>query len=489
VVKALVSAAAVTSVIRAQADRVHDAARRLGCTDPEATAVTAVAVTALLDDLDKRPGTVRDLAGGLFARAWEPALQTRSASTITVRTSAPPADAPDSVLQTAAQSVAVQRALGSLPDDQRFALLVRDSYGLDLDQTAVALDLDPPEAARVIALGRLGLTAAFDNEQAISLAGHDVAVGDLGQLSDGSAPPGGRFASLRRHVSGCALCASVLFAQSRAREMLSAFPVLALPEQERVTLLREAEQRTAILLPTAEEVRRRLEEGSSRRPLVSPVLIAGLLVVAVLVGLGIGALISSGGSGDSTKSALEVTATPTTAVVRTSGAPTPTQASTQVVASRSSSAPASSESTHPSATVTSTSKHTPTPTIAVPPPTAKPTKKPTTRPTTSTSSPALVPVLSVSPTSATYGSTAQVSGSNFPSAASVVVTYLDASGDPSGMPVTVTASKTGTFTASVPVSDGTSSTSNDGPHTFVATATVGGHTYTAQASFTQVPAT
>ena len=67
---------------------------------------------------------------------WEPALRKRHSHTTVIGATPPPSDAPESVLQTAAQALAVQEALGSLPDDQRFGLLIRDSYGLDLDQTA-----------------------------------------------------------------------------------------------------------------------------------------------------------------------------------------------------------------------------------------------------------------------------------------------------------------------------------------------------------------
>lgn len=500
-VKALVSAAAVTSAVRAQADRVHDAARRLGCTDAEATDVTTHAITALLDDLDHRPGDVRDLVGGLFARAWEPARRTRQSPTIALRSPTPPPDAPDSVLQSAAQSVAVHRALSSLPDLQRVAVLVRDSYGLDLEQTAVALLLDPPEAARTVALGRLALTATFDDENPISLAGHDVAVGDLGQLSDGSAPPSGRFAALRRHVSGCALCASVLFAQSRAHEMLSALPVLALPEQDRETLLRDAEQRAALLLPTAEEVRRRLEEGSSRRPLVPPVLVVGLIVVAILLGLGIGAL-AGGGSTNSDNAALTVTTAPTAhgspspgASRSTTPAPTPASSATATLTATpgnpSAQPPTAAPRPRPTparpTTTPTTARARSTPTTSAAP-TATSTRAASTRatptpsPTASPTAPAAT--LSVSPTKGTYGSAVHVAGARFPPNATVFIRYVDQDGKPSGMPAAVTTNATGAFTATALVSDGTSSTSNDGPHFFVATA---GST-TARAGFTQVPA-
>lgn len=428
-VKALVSATAASAVVHAYADRVHDAARRLGCAEPAATEVTRTAVSTLIDDLDKRPDTVKDLVGGLFARSRAAARRV-SHSPVSV----------------AGESGAPAATLASLPAEQRFAVLLRDSYGLSLDQAAVALGLDEPEAARVIALARSAMTAAHDRAPVATLTGHDVAIGDLGQLSDSSAPAGGRFNALRRHVSQCARCAAVLSAQSRAQDLLTALPVLALRDVDRVSLLRDTEQRAAVVLPTEAEVRTQLQQGSRRQPLLPPVLVGGLTAVALVAGLGIGALAGSGATSSTSAAATVDTSSsiPATATSRTPVLITPSAliAPTTVPLTP---APVPSPATTPASSRTSATR-------SSGPPAGKATR--------------LVAV----PATGAYGTAVQLVGSGFTAGESLSLAYEDERGNASGTPVTVQADASGAFRARGTVSDGTSSTSNTGTHHFVARA-------------------
>lgn len=285
-VRALVSAVDVTNVTRTYADRLHDLGSRLGCAPAAAADVAEESAAELVEALARRPETVGDLVGGLFARCRLLALRARIAQTATSDASA---RAPG-----ATHGASVDTALERLPDTQLCAALVRDSYGLTLPQASVALGLEPLEVARSLALARLALIASVDGTSPLSVAGHDVAVGDLGQLADGTAAAGGRFAALRRHVSGCAVCAAVLDVQTRGAAMLSALPVLGLTATDREQFLRRSTARAAELLPSAEQVRREIEQGYERTPLLSPLLVGVAVLLAILLGGLLGALLAGG---------------------------------------------------------------------------------------------------------------------------------------------------------------------------------------------------
>lgn len=294
-VRALVSAEDVNSITRTHADRVYDLARRLGRAPEESAGVVEHAAVELIEDLARRPETVGDLVGGLFARARAGAH--RGGGAPGDGTAAPPADRqPGGALRAGEQGAAVRAALEQVPEPQRFAVLVRDRYGLTPEQAAVACDREPAETARTVALGRIALVAAVEGGTPASLAGHDVAVGDLGQLADGTAPAGGRFGTLRRHVAGCALCAAVLDVQTRGAAMLAALPLNGPGDQVRSQLLQRAAARATALLPTAEQVRREIEYGYGRAPLISPLVIAIALLLALLIGGVAGVLLARGGT-------------------------------------------------------------------------------------------------------------------------------------------------------------------------------------------------
>jgi hypothetical protein len=282
-VRALVSDADVVGVVADHLDRLHDAALRLGCSLDEAYAACEDAASTLLDDLEHQPEAVGDLVGGLFARGRVAAARARQAGT-----GAGPPETGD------AEAQALHAALADLPERRRLGVLLLDSYAVTHAQTALALGLDVSETARTVALGRTALVGAIDGSEAISLAGHDVAIGDLGQLADGSAPAGGRFAGLRQHVSGCAVCAQTLGGQARAIGMLHALPVLMLDDAARGELMERVSARAATALPSVSEVEGELAGGQPTAPLIPAAVWITALVLAVLLGVGVGVLLHTG---------------------------------------------------------------------------------------------------------------------------------------------------------------------------------------------------
>ncbi len=282
--RALVSDADLIGVVETQVDRVHDAAMRLGCSVDEAYQVAQDAALELVSDLATQPETVGDLVGGLYARCRAVSRTLRSGALT---------PGPAVVGDEEAREVA--EAVSELPERRRLAVLLLDAYGLTYAQAAVALELDVAETARTVALGRAALVESVDERVAPPLAGHDVAIGDLGQLSDGSAPAGGRFAGLRQHASGCATCAQHLGVQTRGRGMLAALPVLALDPAGRGELLERVGARAAAALPTVDEVESELAGGSAPRPLLPAWVWVAALVVAIVLGVLIGLLLQGSG--------------------------------------------------------------------------------------------------------------------------------------------------------------------------------------------------
>lgn len=277
--RALVSADDVAAVLTAHVDRAHDAAVRLGCRDGDAVDLTADSAAELIEALWRRPETVGDLVGGLYARTRLLAER---------RVGQGPGDG---FGPGAPPDEEAGAALAALPEQRRLGVLLVDSYGLSLEQAAIGVGLDVPETARSVALGRLAVAAIIDGQRAPSLAGHDVAVGDLGQLADGSAARGGRFATLRRHVAGCATCAGVLAAQTRGRSLVAGLPVLVLDTSTRADLLDRAGIRARAVLPTAEQIQAELDGRAPRQRLLPASLVVLVLLVAAVLGGVTGALL------------------------------------------------------------------------------------------------------------------------------------------------------------------------------------------------------
>ncbi|MGH3743987.1 MAG: hypothetical protein ACRDTP_03915, partial [Mycobacteriales bacterium] len=151
--RALVSSSDVVAVLTAHVDRVHDAARRLGCSGDEAFEVTRSASAALVDDLVQQPETVGDLVGGLYARGRTTATRVRRGAGAPVSY-----DTPATMLDEA-ETAETESALFDLPERRRLGVLLVDAYALTVEQAAVGLGLDVAETARTVALGRLALVA------------------------------------------------------------------------------------------------------------------------------------------------------------------------------------------------------------------------------------------------------------------------------------------------------------------------------------------
>lgn len=412
--RALVSSSDVVAVLTAHVDRVHDAARRLGCSGDEAFEVTQAASAALVEDLAQQPETVGDLVGGLYARTRTSATTVRRGAGAPV----PDDDAPATMLDEQ-ETAAIESALFDLPDRRRLGVLLVDAYALTLEQAAIGLGLDAAETARTVALGRLALVAAVDGGAAPSLLGHDVAVGDLGQLADGSAPAGGRFATLRRHVSTCAICADVLAAQTRGRALAASLPVRAPSDDDRADLLARASSRAATVLPAAAQVQAELAGERDEPPLVPAVVVLLALVAAAVLGAGLGVLLRGGG-GDGAAAISGLTPAPS--------------------ATGSSSPPPSLPTTATTDAVTTTSA---APTTS----SAAPTSSAPAAATTSTTA----SVIGLSPASGPSGTVITVRGHGFPADSLVTVTYAHRDGGTNDQTATVDGD--GGFTTRITAAD------------------------------------
>jgi hypothetical protein len=229
-----------------------------------------------------------------------------------------------------------------------------------------------------VALARLALVAAVDGTPPISLAGHDIALGDLGQLADGSAPPGGRFAAVRRHVSGCAQCAAVLTAETRATAMIGTVGLQTLPDANREAIIASAARHAADVLPTDVAVQRELDEGSERQPILNPLLVISVLLGALLIGGIIGALIASNSSGGPSNVTVPTTSTaaPTDTATPTQTSPATTGSPTLTVITSTAPPPTTPPPTRP--TTPPPRSITPTPTRTGPAGTTTPTPSPPT---------------------------------------------------------------------------------------------------------------
>ncbi|MHB8340318.1 MAG: sigma-70 family RNA polymerase sigma factor [Mycobacteriales bacterium] len=434
--RALVSATEVTQTCRAQADRVHDVVRRLGCDPAEASEVTESALFELIDALVRRPESVRDLVGGLFARARRLAEQVRSHRTLAGEGPADAADASTSVLRAAGQDAAVEAGLDTLGDRQRFALLLRDSYNLSPAQVAVALGADPgpnPEAtlravSAVIGEARLALLSAVGEQVPSVPAEHATSLAELTALSDGTAAGGGRTPVARRHVSGCAPCAAVLDAQTRARALMVSLAVLALPDDERDPILRRAAARAEAALPSAAAVAQELTADDDG-PLLPPVLVGLALAVALVLGALTGALLSQ----KHTAAAGGLPPLPTTASPGASPSPKRSPSASPTPTPTGPASPAASPSPSPSATA------------------SRPTPSPT--PSRSTQPPAGPATIVLNPSSGPNGTTLTVTGSGWDPGLTVTLRYLDPVGQPAGPVATAVAGPNGTFTQRIVAED------------------------------------
>lgn len=284
--RALVSAADAVAVARAHADRIHDLARRIGCTADEATEVVEASAIELLDDVLYRPHLVTDLVGRWFSDARRLAERTRSSR---ILGEAEFEDATAKALHDARHDAAVDKALDAIPERGRAALLLRDSYDLPLSTVAVGLSLDEATAAAVVGEARIALLKAL-KENPPKIGSHVADLSALGKWSDGSGEPS---AAQRKHLATCKICASILDGMTRSRAHLAGLSVLGLVESERTRVLQRVSSRAGVVLLSSEQVQAARAEEDDQGPLVSPLLVASALAAAVLGGLFIGASAAS----------------------------------------------------------------------------------------------------------------------------------------------------------------------------------------------------
>jgi len=287
-----ISAEDLSAAVRIHADRMHDFLRRLGCTPTAAVEVLETSALDLVEAAAGSPQQVTDAVGWWFGRAR--ALGRRVAGG--------DSELPlgGGLLAADADQERVAEALEQLPERERVAVLLRDSYALSPAAVAVALGTDADAAMETVGRGRLRFLQSIGDELP-STGGHPVALGALARLGMGG-PVAARDATPRRHAQSCTVCGAVLAAQERAHRLLAGVTVVAMPDAERDATLARIDAQARAALPAAgtlllaqdldDDV---LDEPPSR--LAGPLWVLLGIVLAIVLGSVIGVLISrSGGS-------------------------------------------------------------------------------------------------------------------------------------------------------------------------------------------------
>jgi DNA-directed RNA polymerase specialized sigma24 family protein len=429
-VVALVSADDFVSAIRVYSDRVNDLLRRRGIPPLEAIDIIETHALALLDTVINAPETVIDLAGWWFARAIEMTSATQGAAEASD-------DEAASVLAGTETEARVRTALAGLRDAERTAVVLRDAYDLPPQAVGVALRRGLDAAADLTASGRLALVSAYDEQPSPSLAGHagrtTVDVTSLSRLADGTLDSP-RAAPLRRHVANCTACEEMLETLARGRRLAAGLPIIAMDDDARESMIERIAQRAYATLPSHDAVLRAVDEDHDPRPLVSPMIAVITLLLAVAMGVGIGALSRAGSNSLGPL------------------ADTPAPSLTPVV-------PAFSVSPSPHRSRTASPSATPTPDLT---PTSIGTT-PTATPITTTYN----PVLALSPTAGRSGTNIEVTGTGWVPGSKVYVSYA---GKPQS---SARVNSAGSFTTSVVANAFLPGqrvvTATDGEHTVKAT--------------------
>jgi hypothetical protein len=211
-----VSAEDAVTTVRVHLDRVHDVVRRLGCGEAAAVEVVETSAMDLVEALADAPDTVADRVGWWFARARSLALRVGGDDDgeLPVGSGLLSVDEDQGVLA---------EALEALPERDRAALLLRDSYDLSSASVSAALGTDPASAMELVARARLAFLRVADGEPSPAVPEHQNTLGALARVAEGGpvAPPD---ATPRRHAMSCEACRSVVQAQQRAHLLLSGSP-------------------------------------------------------------------------------------------------------------------------------------------------------------------------------------------------------------------------------------------------------------------------
>jgi hypothetical protein len=416
-VVALVSADDVVAAVRVHADRIHDLLRRSGCGPAESVEVSESYALALIDALVNAPEAVGDMAGWWFARALE--LGRRLGGDSLDSPDAGDADS-TSVLSGTSGEAQVRAALARLHRDERAAVLLRDGYDLPPQAVAVALGTGTATAAALIGAGRLDLVSAYDDRRVPDLASHvgrsPADLGTLAALADGTlAPP--RTVPLRRHLGSCSACEDVVEMMAKGRRLAAGLAVVAMPDEAREAMLERVAIRAAAVLPTVDEVLQAVEEEHDVRPAVSPMVVVLAIVAALVLGVAVAAITSSGRGG--TDALLPTNPSPVVETPSFTVSPTATDASP-----------------------TRRPRRTATPTTP-PPATRTASQSPT---AVTTTAPPVAASISIDPTEGPQGTDISVTGRGWTPGATVVVRYRATLGSST---TSVLVDDRGRFTATV----------------------------------------
>ena len=444
-----VSSEDLLAAVRVHLDRVHDAVRRLGCEPEPAVEVVEASAVDLVEVVAARPETVEDAVGWWFARAR--ALGRRVATR---------ADLPlgGGVLAVDEDQQVLAEALDALPERERVALLLRDSYDLPPASVGAALGTDADGAMELVGRARLAFLPLVDDEPPPAVPAHQGDLGALARLAEAT-PVAARDATARRHALSCVACRSVTDGQQRAHLLLTGLTVVAMPEADRAGVLSRVEEVATGLLPSNADLvlageLEEWEEDDEPPRLFSPLLVLLALVLAVLGGLGVGLLVSRDGGPD-----------------RLAGAdgslpPGLDLASPPPPPARTLASPPTVQTAPPETTV-----------FVIPPPTQAP---PSPAAVATPAGPTDPLSLTLSPDTGPNGQEVEVSGKGFAPETEVRIDYLDTAGSPTGSQAVVTTDVAGRFTTTIAAFD---PSAVPGPHEVVATDGAS----TARATFTAQP--
>ena len=364
------------AAVRVHLDRVHDAVLRTGCPPDDAVEVVRATALALVERSAAGPASADEAVGRWFADAQASGRQVAG---------------PVRALSGDERQQGLQSALDDLPDRLRLAVLLRDAYDLPLSAVAAALDSDAATAERLVVEGRASLPAADALHGLTVLGLSPAARSDVLQsvqdLADRRLPQA-------RPRSG-------------SRRVVAAVPAERVPTEVGARLL-------------------------------SPLLAALSVVLAVLAGVGVGLLLARQDaprplSGSALPSGVAfVTPQPSVTAVPSPPTVPEVRPETRVV-------------------------------VIPPSPLPTPTPSPTPTPTPT---PSAVPALALSPAAGPNATTLTVTGTGFAPGATVRVDYLDAAGVPTGSSAVAVVDGSGSLTASLAAQD---PAGTPGPHTVVAT--------------------
>ncbi|MCU1589192.1 MAG: hypothetical protein JWP11_448 [Frankiales bacterium] len=419
------SAEDVSAAVRIHADRVHDFVRRLGCSPAAAVEVVETSALDLVDAVATAPGTVTDVVGWWFGRA----------RALGRRVSGATQELPlgGGVLSADQDQAVLAEALEVLPERERVALLLRDSYALSAPAVGVALGTDAEAGMETVGRARLAFLDAVGDEDVLPTAGHALQLGVLARLGEGGAVAAAD-ATARRHAQACAMCRSVWDGQARAHSMLAGLTVVALPEALRDGVLGRVDAQARAYLPSSAELlvgedEELLDEAPSRWRVPFYALIG--LVAAAIVGTVIGLLLSRGSSGG------------------TSSAP-PVDPG---VLPKVTAAPLLSQSPVP--TTFPTLSGNPSPTVFFVTPSPSPgASGPVTPSRSGVPEPATEPLtLTADPTTGPNGGAVTIQGTGWLPRGTVTIDYLDPLGRQTGSHATATVDARGRFTTTLSAQD------------------------------------